>query len=253
MNRQPYETSSRVQTMGPGGTTARVTLRFEYIASEEGSAVVNFMQYMISDVEFERFLPTFKYWKMRGIKLIIPPRLVATNTYSINSAPGRIALDWNSDFLENIAGDDSAKQITSYNSKNKIYKFKPPNALLQCANGKQINLREWISTNTDLQNTIPPGFIKITAPWSFFFIIEAIIKFRGNQTNNAVNLIKIKGKKSQIVPFHRKPDPEPEEEIKEEIKEEVDNEEEKEEEEEIKEEIKKKNNKNNKNKNNNKI
>lgn len=166
--------------MGPGSTLARVTIRFEYIPGETNSAVINLMQYIVNDVEYERFITTFKFWRLEGIKIILPPRMVNSGAYTTT---GRIGIDWNNNVLEDILGDDSSKEVTNYQTRNVVYKFKPPNARLLCENGTPINYREWQATNIDLGSTVPPGYIKVTCNWSFAFVVEALVKFRGNQTN----------------------------------------------------------------------
>jgi len=160
-----------------------VTNYVEYgiVGDQMTHGVIDHMVYMASTNEFERNVVQFKYFKIIGVKIIIQPRL----TYEISPVlQARISYDWISNLQENILADDSAKEVNCYNTRPKIYRFKPPNVLVN-RNGLAYNLGSWMPTNIDL-NYIP-GWIKVSSEFPLYFCVETIVKFKGNQTQVAAN------------------------------------------------------------------
>jgi hypothetical protein len=184
----PYTIRQNVIKLGPGSTLSRVTLRYLYIPGEVGSSSLNMMYSVVHSEEFQRNLPLYRYWKLIGIKIIINPRVTQTTS---NDLSGRITVDWDNEAIENILSDDSSKDIPSYSTRYRIYKFMPPDVMLTGLNGKRINYNNWISTNDDLQNAVPPGYIKISCNWDFNFSLEAMILWKGNQTSYTADTYKI--------------------------------------------------------------
>jgi hypothetical protein len=195
---KPYTLKEGVATMGPGTTTSRVTLRYKYEAPEGDSAVVYMMNAMFNNQEFERNITLFKYWKLIGVKIIIQPRV---NENQGNDPTGRITIDWNNDLVENILADDGSKEIAPYSTRYQVYRYAPPDALLTAANGKRINYANWIAANDGFQDTLAPGYLKITSTWQFSFVVELIVLWKGNQTHLAVEAIK-----KIVVPKEKKED-----------------------------------------------
>jgi hypothetical protein len=197
LNRRPANLSTRIQSFGPGTTVSRVTNYVEFNVDPIGvmsHAVIDHMVTMAQTEEFERNVNIFKYFKIIGIKIIIQPRL----TYEISPMlQGRITYDWTSPLLENILADDGSKEVTVYSTKNTIYKFKPVNAAIT-SNNYTYNYKDWLPTMNANILTYLPGWIKISSSFPFYFCVETIVAFKGNQTQvNANNnkVIKIKGMK----------------------------------------------------------
>jgi hypothetical protein len=185
-----------MQRLGPGTTTVRVTQRYTYTGIDE-DAVVNFMQDVVSNVEFEEKLNKFKYFRMLGVKIIMN----ANNKVGA-TASGRISLDWNSNIVENIYKDDGAKEFPNYLTRNMIFRFLVPNANLSMSDGRTINYNIWTPTNFPLSNAIPPGFIKISAAFAFTFTTETLVSFKGSQTeiipNKIIGRVKQEEQKEEI-------------------------------------------------------
>jgi hypothetical protein len=169
------------------------------------------------NAEFERNLPLFRYFKIIGMKVIIPPRL---NTDNVQLPNARISMDWADGTGENIQQDDSSKEITAYSTRTKVYKFKPPNLLIKSAAGNQfLNYSEWMPTN-QTAGYVPPGYFKITTAFTFNMTIEVLVMFRGSQFGTNSNKIR----KIEKIEEEKEEEKEEEEEKREEIREERDEE-----------------------------
>jgi hypothetical protein len=200
--RKPYALKEAPVLLGPGSTIARVTINYEYQPGETNVGVVNLIQNMVNNTEFERNLPLYKFWKLEGVKIIIPPRL---DTFNGTVPTARIGVDWNNDLIENIRQDDSSKEFSGYQTRMKVFRYIAPNALLSASNGKTVNYGDWVATNYDLQNTIPPGFIKIYSTFNFFFTVECIVLFKGSQVNFSVNREPLKVPTNMIIKKEEEP------------------------------------------------
>jgi len=157
--------------------------------------------------EFERNVPLYRYFKIIGFKVIIPPRLNTDNTQLPNA---RITIDWADGTGENIIQDDGSKEISAYSTRTKVFKFKPPNLLIKPAVGNlMINYSDWMPTNM-VEGFVPPGYFKAASAFTFNFTIETVVAFRGSQFTLNSNKIK------QINKIEKEEEKEEEEEIKEE-------------------------------------
>lgn len=185
---KPYCLKNTIETMGPGKTTVRVTEKYQTDGITENS-VVNLMQNIFNNNEFERNLTIFNYFRVRGIKIILHPNIKLGSFLS-----GRMSMNWSSDLLENVMNDDGSKEFGNYLTNYKIFRFRPPNANLFLQNGRVINYRVWTPTNFNLSSSIPPGYLKISAHFQFSFTVECIVDFKGSQTEIIPNRI-IKGDK----------------------------------------------------------
>lgn len=135
------------------------------------------MYYVVNSNEYERLISIYKYIKIVGIKVIVPPRNIQTNTAIL---PGRISYDWLNDQAENLLSDDNAKIINPYNTRTRVYKFKPPNMNIRYGE-RYYNYGEWLPI-TFGDSVIPPGFIKISSAFPIALTVETIVRFRGNET-----------------------------------------------------------------------
>lgn len=192
LNSKPYTLRQGIVTLGPGTTVSRITLIYNYTPEAPFSAVVNIMQDAQTEEEFTRYVNLFHYYKLIGLKLIIPPRIAE---YTQDDITGRIAVDWTSQSVENVIRDDSAKEIAAYSTRYQVYRFAPPNVTLSDNINKRINYKDWISTKDQI--TLP-GSLKITSNFKFKFTIEVIMIFKGNQTERTLSIKEIGGQVNML-------------------------------------------------------
>lgn len=214
LNNKPYTLRQGVVTLGPGTTISRVTLRYNYTPQQDTSTVTSFMQEVKASQEYSRYINVFHYYKVIGVKIIIPPRIAE---YTQNDVTGRIAVDWSSRAVEDISMDDSAKEIAAYSTRYQVYRFAPPNAMLSDSFEKRINYKDWISTNDQI---VLPGSLKITSNFKFAFTVEVILIFKGNQTEITSNVKEIGGQVNMLSTKEEVKEDEKEEKKKDEDKEE---------------------------------
>jgi hypothetical protein len=174
--------------LGPGKFIARVTNNFQVVNSDKTISHYNqnIMYEVFNNVEFERNLSLYHYFKIIGHKIIIPPRL---NTDNSQLPSARISVDWTDGTGENIIQDDGSKEISAYSTKTHIFRFKSPNVLIKAPTGSYyFNYSEWLPTN-QTSGFVPPGYIKVSSAFTFNYTVETLVIFKGSQTNNAANKI----------------------------------------------------------------
>lgn len=193
----PYSLRTRPVGLGAGGSLTRITDKFSFTVETSGvlqNDVINHMYYVYSNQEFERYVGIYKYFKIIGVKIIVPPRNELSGEV-VQTA--RIAYDWVTGVVENILSDDNAKEITSYQTRNKVFKFFPPNLLIKAPTGSNyVNYNSWLPMS-QISGFVPPGYIKISSEFAFDFTVETIVKFRGCETQNTSNNKKIIGFKKK--------------------------------------------------------
>lgn len=187
LNARPYTLRQGIVTLGPGTTISRVTLRYDYTAQQGISTVTQFMVQAKQSVEFQKQVQLYHYWKLIGVKIIIPPRIAEFRSQD-NTA--RISVDWTNTNAEDVTLDDSAKEVAAYSTKYQVYRFAPPNALLIDSDERRINYKDWITVNDPI---VPPGVLKISSNFNFTMVLEVMIIFKGNQTEIVNDKIKIGG------------------------------------------------------------
>lgn len=193
LNSTPYSLRQSTQTLGPGKFLARVTNNFQVVNADKTIAHYNqnIMYEVFNNVEFERNLSLYRYFKVIGHKIIIPPRLNTDNSQLPNA---RISVDWADGTGENIIQDDGSKEISAYSTKTHIFRFRSPNVLIKAPTGSYyFNYSEWLPTN-QTSGFVPPGYIKVSSAFTFNYTVETLVIFKGSQTNNAANnkIIKMK-------------------------------------------------------------
>jgi hypothetical protein len=177
LNRTPYSLRTGVQTLGPGRTLSRITLNYIFIPTENTHmGIFSVMQDAFETEEFERFTNEFTWFKVLGIKVIVPPRMDNSNTLLQN---GRLAIDWTDNTTaEDLLADDGAKEFFAYSTRPVTFKFAPPNVTLRGQTGQYMNYCEWNSID---QLINAPGLFKVTTLFTIRFTIEVLVAFRGNQ------------------------------------------------------------------------
>lgn len=169
--------------------------------------------------EFERNLPIYRYFKVIGHKVIVPPRL---NTDNSQLPSARISLDWADGTGENVIQDDGSKEIPAYSTRNHVFRFKAPDVLIKAPTGNYyFNYANWLPSN-QTSGFVPPGYIKISSAFTFNYTVETLIAFKGSQTQTASTVKIIKMKRLEEIKEDEKEQEKDEE--KEEDKEENDNE-----------------------------
>jgi len=179
-------------TYGPGRTTARVTNYINFQTDSQVNGVIDHMAIVSNSEEFERHVTNFKYFRIIGVKVIVPQR--QADTFSV-PIPGRITYDWVSNVEENVLADDGGKEISNYQTGYRTYRFAPPNMIIQGQNGTY-NYKNWNSTNYAVNL---PGWLKISAAFSFNLVVETYVEFRGNQTQVLPNVIKLDFRKNKDI------------------------------------------------------
>jgi hypothetical protein len=176
-----------------------VTLNLVFVP--EGNiyyTVFNIFSYLVQNTEFERFVTDFRYFRIPGVKVIVPPRL-STNPDITVMQPGRLTIDWADEQDEDLLGDDGSKEIFAYSTKPVTFKFSSPNAILRTeTNNLPYNYKEWTPC---IQISDPmPGYLKVTSWFTIRLTVEIIVEFRGNQTNRTDNTLFVhRGKKEVIL------------------------------------------------------
>jgi hypothetical protein len=171
-NNTPYQYSSKSQTLGVGKTSVRVT-RF-YTLTEDLSYndfIIDIMDDSVSSPEFVRMATDYTYAKLKLVTITISPRTM--NTTSMNF----FKLDWYNSDPTDVRYDDNAKLIYTNVTYPKIYRFRPPNVLLNLGS-KWFNYNEWLISN-QIKNTQMPGCLKVTSMPEFTFQVETKWVFRG--------------------------------------------------------------------------
>jgi hypothetical protein len=182
-NNTPYQYSSKSQTLGVGKTSVRVT-RF-YTLTEDLSYndfAINIIDDAVSSPEFTRMATDYTYTKLKLVTITISPRTM--NTTSMNF----FKIDWYNTDTTDVRYDDNAKLIYTNVTYPKIYRFRPPNVLLNLGS-KWFNYSEWLISN-QIKNSQMPGCLKITSMPEFTFQVETKWVFRGLNsiapTNNRI-------------------------------------------------------------------
>lgn len=177
LNRTPYSLRTGVQTLGPGSTVSRITLNYVFIPTENTHmGVFSVMQDAFETEEFERFTNEFTWFKVLGIKVIVPPRMDNSQSLLQN---GRLAVDWTDNTTaEDILADDGAKEFFAYSTRPVTFRFAPPNVTLRGQTGQYMNYCEWNSID---QLISAPGLFKVTTLFTVRFTVEVVVVFRGNQ------------------------------------------------------------------------
>jgi len=193
MYNQPKVISGVTQTFGPGSTVCRVTNYVHFVPTDDQMThgTIELMKLMAQTSEFESYVTRFKYYKIIGVKIIIQPRLTYELTPLLQS---RITIDWTNNTNENILADDGSKEVNYYNTRPKVYRFRPPKMTIN-RYGNAYNLGGWTPTNIDLNYL--PGWLKISSEFPLNLCTETIVIFRGNQTsvNPQSQIIKFEGGK----------------------------------------------------------
>jgi hypothetical protein len=177
LSRTPYSLRTGVQTLGPGRTLSRVTLNYIFVPTENAHmGIFSVMQDAFETEEFERFTNEFTWFKVLGIKVIVPPRIDVSQSLLQN---GRLAIDWTDNTTaEDLLADDGAKEFFAYSTRPVTFKFAPPNVTLRGQTGQYMNYCEWNSID---QLINAPGLFKVTSLFTIRFTVEVLVAFRGNQ------------------------------------------------------------------------
>jgi hypothetical protein len=178
-----YQFSSKIQTLGIGSTSVKVTRFYTYKPTEGyGDFVSYIMTDSVSSPEFTRIASDYNYCKLKLIVITISPRTQQTDSMNF------FKVDWNNPTAIDVRYDDNSKLIYTNVTYPKIYKFEPPNILLP-SGVSNYNFREWQRTNIANQSLY--GFLKVTSAVEFTFQVDTKWTFRGLSSTAPTNRIKI--------------------------------------------------------------
>lgn len=184
LNSRPFSLRTSPVSLGPGEALSRVTNRYQFSATEEASANINVMYDVFTNAEFESKTILFRFFKIVGLKVIVPPRL---NTDQAQLPTARLMVDWANGTAENISLDDGAKEIFPYSTTPRVYRFKSPDVLIKAPTGLfYVNYSNWMPSN-QTTGFVPPGYIKITGSFAFNFTVETLVLFKGMDTSLGVS------------------------------------------------------------------
>jgi hypothetical protein len=225
-NSIPPSLTTRAQRYGPGSTIRRITI-FGSIPTTY--KITDIGTEFASSIEFSTVAALFEFYKVLVIKLIFFPYNYTNNT-------GRVYFQMNFDTHvptdPQLAIGDKTKIIGPVNTRNKVFKFIPPNTIGTTGNSNDPYLMNgWIPTE---QRIFPAKLItghSLGLNVTLDIMIEVVVQLRGTSDHYEIT------KKLQMLNMNSIPEEKKEEEKKEEeIKEEEENKEEEKEKEEIKEE-----------------
>lgn len=171
-NNTNYQFSSKAQTLGVGKTTVRVTRYYTLIEDlSYQDYAINVLDDAVSSPEFGRMADDYTYAKLKMLTITISPRQM--NTTSMNF----FKIDWFTNTAEDVRYDDNAKLIYTNTTYPKVYRFRPPNVLLNLGN-RWFNYNEWLISK-QIKNQQMPGALKVTSMPEFTFQVETRWVFRG--------------------------------------------------------------------------
>jgi hypothetical protein len=222
-NATPNSLKTRPQKMGVGRNCIRIEIPYEFENTQPGStqnAVVQVGPAISTTVEWDNCSKNFKYFKIKVVNIILPPRPAPTDKTFLN---GRIYMDWSDSSIENVTTNDNAKEVPFFSTRTKVYKFIPPNSMLHSySTNITYNYSDWMPVG--LMNANSPGWLKISCEYTFSFRMEIICEFRSNETqvsSNAKHVLKGINNSNIANKIEEEEEEKEEEEKKEEIKEEV--------------------------------
>jgi hypothetical protein len=185
-----------VQRFGPGSTIRRITL-FNSIPTTY--KVFDIGTEFASSVEFSTVAALFQFYKVVAIKVIFFPYNYVNNT-------GRVYMQMNFDTHvptdPQLAIGDKTKVIGPVNTRNKVFKFIPPNTIGTTGNSNDPYLMNgWISTETRI---FPAKLItghSLGLNVNLDIMIEVTVLFRGTsdhyEITNKLSQIKLEDEKGK--------------------------------------------------------
>lgn len=181
-----YNLSSKMQTLGVGRTSVKVTRFYKYEPTEGyGDFVSNIITDSVSSPEYSRLAQDYSYSKLKMIIITIAPRTIQTSTMNF------FKIDWANSTATDVRYDDNSKLIYMNVTYPKIYKFKPPNTLLQLSIA-YLNYSEWQQASKLISATLP-GYLKVTSAVEFTFQVDTKWVFRGlNSISPSTRVLKVK-------------------------------------------------------------
>jgi hypothetical protein len=189
-----YGLSTRPQKLGKGSTNINVT--YDDVV---GSTFKNYNIAEIIGGNSELIQSAIRYRWFRVTRFAVIAYAHNLNS-EVNAYPTYIRMLWTDDTTTNIEKDDSTKIVSSYETKNKVFKFIPPNASLPITSVntslKQMNYREWVICD-DVYDSVDgnyklPGTIQVAPTVDNYRIrIEALVEFRGRKEINSDSLTRI--------------------------------------------------------------
>lgn len=196
LSRGVPQLSSRLQTLGSGRASARVT----YNTDLTGDVTILLRDIIGANAEFINLASVYGYFKLINISIVV----MARNLQGGND-PGNnyIRMLWTQDSVVDITKDDSAKVVPPYLARTKVFNFRPPNAVLPLEYSTPIptghlgvlNYRDWVVCDDiydeNASKYIFPGKVQITANGTGKAIsvkIEAKILFRQYRMMNSETL-----------------------------------------------------------------
>lgn len=183
INSLPPSISQKPSKYGPGMNLIRITFHYNVESNTLRSFYLG--ENIRNNIEFQRCALYYKYFKLKVIKIFLPPYNMANS-----SGDGTLLINWDSSEVnaDDMRLDDRAKYFGPVNSRFKIWKFLPPHAVAGTTgtNTAPVLLDGYIN---DFRFVLPLRLHIIHyLPESIILRVELVLLFRGNEIPTTTSL-----------------------------------------------------------------